>query len=109
MKILRRTAAAVATGGLLALCAAASAQSGSQDSVTHFTRADGTPVTLISGQPKPVSYGPKPAFEQLDSNHDGSISRAEAEAFVPLSNDFDFLAHKSERISKRAYEHWDYR
>lgn len=109
MKTLRRIAATVATGGLLALGTAASAQSRPEDHVSHFTAADGTQVTLISGQPWPVAYGPKPAFEKLDTNHDGSISRAEAEAFVPLSNDFDFLAHKSERISKRAYENWDYR
>jgi len=94
---------------LLMLCAAASAQTGSQDQVTHYTQRDGTQVTLVSGQPHDPSYGPKPAFAQLDRNHDGFIDRSEAEAWIPLINDFDHLAFHTTRISQQSYAHWDYR
>jgi len=95
--------------GLLMLCAAASAQTGSQDQVTRYTQRDGTQVTLVSGQPHDPSYGPKPAFAQLDRNHDGFIDRSEAEAYIPLINDFDHLAFHTTRISQQSYAHWDYR
>ncbi|HZP65044.1 MAG TPA: EF-hand domain-containing protein [Rudaea sp.] len=77
-----------------------------QDQVTRFTARDGTQVTLHSGQPSSRNYGPAPAFDQLDTNHDGSISRDEAAAFVPLLNDFDFMAHHRDRISKGQYLNW---
>jgi len=77
-----------------------------QDNVTHFTASDGTKVTLISGQPAPDHYGPAPNFGQLDTNHDGYISRDEAEAYLPLFNDFDFPAQHANRISKQQYEFW---
>jgi len=77
-----------------------------QDSVTHYTASDGTTVTLTSGQPAPDHYGPAPKFGQLDANHDGFISRVEAEAYLPLFNDFDYLAHHANRISKQQYEAW---
>ena len=75
----------------------------------HFTDATGREVTLHYGQPAPESYGPKPSFAQLDTDHDGTISRAEAEAYVPLANDFDYLAQGKERITPREYAHWDQR
>lgn len=93
------------------LVAAASASAwaiGDEDQVKHYTANDGTQVTVVSGQPEPRSYGPKPSFEQLDANHDGGISRAEAAAFIPLLNDFDNLAHHVEKISANAYARWDY-
>jgi hypothetical protein len=77
-----------------------------QDHVDHYTSADGRQVTLTSGQPAPTRYGPAPDFGQLDANRDGSISREEAEAFTPLFNDFDHLAHHAERISQRQYTNW---
>jgi hypothetical protein len=96
--------------GVAAFCAACATAMAEpdQDKVTHFTTDNGTQVTVVSGQPPHRSYGPKPAFDQLDTNHDGGISRDEAAAFIPLLNDFDNLAHHVERISKRTYDRWDY-
>ena len=102
-----RLSAIVLAGGLLALSAAAMAQQDNTEHTAHLTAADGTQVVLTSGQPAAKSYGPAPAFDQLDANHDGSISRQEAEAYVPLFNDFDHLAHHSERISKAQFERWN--
>jgi hypothetical protein len=95
-------------GAALAAASAASAQSGN-DQVTRFTAADGTQVTVTSGQPPAKSYGPRPSFEQLDTNRDGTITRDEAEAYIPLLNDFDNLAHHVPGISRRAYARWDQR
>jgi hypothetical protein len=91
------------SAGLLAFATGSQAQ----DSTTHFIAADGTRVTLNSGQPAPDHYGPAPAFEQLDANHDGFVSRDEANAYIPLLNDFDFIAHHANRISKRQFENWN--
>ena len=90
----------ISTGVLFAAAAQA------QDQTTNFTTGDGTRVTLTSGQPAPDRSGPPPAFAQLDANRDGSISRDEAEAYTPLANDFDYLAHHADRISRAKYEHW---
>jgi len=101
MKI-RNPFALLVAAGLLAAAASAPAQ----DQSTTFTDRDGKQVTLHSGQPAPNRYGPAPSFAQLDANHDGGITREEAEAFTPLFNDFDHLAHHVTRITQRQYESW---
>lgn len=78
-----------------------------QDSVTHFVAPDGTRVTLRTSQPPPDHYGPAPDFARLDVDHDGFISRTEAEAYPPLANDFDYIAHHAQRITKAQYERWN--
>lgn len=98
-----RLLALIVSGALLSVASGSQAQ----DQATHFTAADGTQVTLHSGQPAPEHYGPAPAFAQLDVNHDGYISREEAEAYPPLLNDFDNVVHHAERISQRQFEHWN--
>jgi hypothetical protein len=93
---------------LLAACAGliSTVAARAQDQVTHFTAADGTRVTLTSGQPPAQQSGPAPAFASLDANHDGAISREEANAYPPLLNDFDYLAHHADRISLAQYTRW---
>lgn len=92
----------------LAFAAAAFVSAGvqAQDSSTQFTAQDGTIVTVHSGQPAPASYGAPPSFAQLDTNHDGSISRQEAEGYIPLLNDYDYLSPHSDKISRKQYETW---
>ncbi|MGH8040563.1 MAG: hypothetical protein ACREPN_00785 [Rudaea sp.] len=90
----------IAAAGLFAAGAQA------QDQVTHFTAADGTHVTLTSGQPPQSHYGPPPAFATLDVDHNGAISREEAQAYPPLLNDFDYLAHHANHIAKSQYQRW---
>jgi len=109
MKTLHRIGIASIATRMLYLGAGAWAQSDPSEHASTHTASDGTQVTVVSGQPQPRSYGPKPAFEQLDTNRDGFIDRGEAEAFVPASNDFDHLAFHTTRISRRAYDRWDYR
>ena len=84
---------------------------GAQAQVTTVQRTEdsqGNQVVVRSGQPAPHHYGARPSFAQLDRNHDGFITRDEAEAFTPLLNDFDNVTH-GDRISPRQYAGWDYR
>ncbi|MFT3791758.1 MAG: hypothetical protein QM741_11950 [Rudaea sp.] len=80
-----------------------------QDSSRTYTNAQDREVIVRTGMPAADHYGPKPSFAQLDHDHDGTISREEADAFPPLANDFDFVAQNGNRISARQYAQWDHR
>lgn len=90
---------------IIALFAAASASA--QNSGTSMTDRNGNTLIVRSSQPAPVNYGPAPPFAQLDANHDGRISRDEAGAYIPLLNDFDYLAHGANSISRKQFENWN--
>ena len=75
-----------------------------QDHATRHGAGDGTQVTVTSRQPAPNHYVLQPAFEQLDAYRAGYNSRAEA--YAPLFNDFDLLAHHAERVSARQLKNW---
>ena len=104
-----RILAAAAATGMMAICCATAPAQNRDDRVSSFTRADGTQVTVVSGQPSDRSYGPKPSFEQLDADHDGIITREEAQAYLPLLNDYDNLVHHVRGITPRMYARWDQR
>jgi hypothetical protein len=105
MKLDKRTngLAAALCFGLLSLATTALAQ----NSGMQTTDRNGNSLTVRSSQPAPVNYGPAPPFEQLDANHDGRISRDEANAYIPLFNDFDYLAHGAGSISRRQFDKWN--
>jgi len=91
---------------VLIAASALSAAAQAQDRATNFTASDGTRVTLTSGQPAPDRYGPPPAFEQLDRNRDGMVSRDEAEGYVPLLNDYDYISFHGKRVTRAVYDQW---
>ena len=66
----------------------------------------GPSITVNSGMPPAEDYGPKPPFEQLDSNHDGRISQDESKGYLPLLNDWIHVAGHGSSISKSQYARW---
>ncbi|GAA0704131.1 hypothetical protein GCM10009105_00750 [Dokdonella soli] len=75
----------------------------------HTTTYDTRQGELIVhwGQPAPRSYGPPPAFAQLDRHGVGYITSDEADAYPPLANDFIYAdTNRDGRISRAEYEHW---
>jgi hypothetical protein len=91
---------------IFAAAAAFSTMGVQADESTHFTASDGTRVTVTSGQPAPDRPAPPPAFEQLDANRDGIISRGEAESYIPLLNDYDYISFHGKRVSRAVYDQW---
>lgn len=102
---MHRTALAPATALVFAICASAQAQVTSEQ---RSVDQNGDQTVVRTSQPPATNYGPRPSFEQLDRNHDGFVTRDEAEAFTPLLNDFDNVTH-GDRISRGQYARWDYR
>lgn len=78
---------------------------GTQSSATYPIQ-NGT-LTVNAGMPDQVKgYGPPPAFKSLDTNHDGHISAAEAQAYPPLDSDFLYASAQGKSISRAQYERW---
>ena len=78
----------------------------SEERSVQFQNQQGATVTVNYGMPAPTDYGPKPAFSQLDTNHDGHISKSEAQAYPLLANDWLHVAHHADSISKAQYQAW---
>ena len=67
----------------------------------------GTPVTVTSEEPDSVRGDYHIDFATLDRNHDGFISRQEAQANPTLAREFDALdTHRSDRLDKAQLEGW---
>lgn len=76
------------------------------ESTATYRLENGT-LTVHAGMPVEVEdHGPAPAFEALDSNHDGSISEAEAQAYAPLDSDFLYASGGAKTISPAQYQKW---
>lgn len=69
-----------------------------------FNTAKGQ-VTINSTMGSPPSTSSPPSFEQL-ANGKKYISKADAHAYPPLANDFEYAAHYGNHISKAQYERW---
>lgn len=69
--------------------------------------SNGGTLTVHSGMPADVkNYGPPPPFQTLDTNHDGRITEAEAQAYPPLDSDFLLVSNQGKTISRAQYEQW---
>ena len=78
---------------------------GTKSSATYPIQ-NGT-LTVNAGMPDRVqNFGPPPAFESLDSNHDGRISESEAQAYPPLDSDFLYASGGGQSISRAQYGKW---
>ncbi|MCA7023216.1 MULTISPECIES: hypothetical protein [Stenotrophomonas] len=90
----------------LPLCAAsAPAQAGETGSTTRIDK--GTPATVTPEEPDPVRGDYHIDFATLDRDHDGFISRREAQANPTLAREFDALdTHRSGRPDKAQLEGW---
>lgn len=76
------------------------------ESTATYRLEHGT-LTVRAGMPaRNPDYGSPPAFEILDSNHDGRISDTEAQAYPPLDSDFLYVSGGAKTISPPQYERW---
>ncbi|MEO8669697.1 MAG: hypothetical protein ABI411_00205 [Tahibacter sp.] len=86
---------------------AVTVQAQAQDQAQHRSELqtqDGT-VEVHWGQPTVAEPGPKPAFAELDRDHNGSIDENEALAYPPLANDFILTDRdRNGSISAREYQ-----
>lgn len=62
-------------------------------------------VTINSTTPTAPSTASPPSFEQL-AGKKKYISKDDANAYPPLANDFLYVSHNGNRISKAQYERW---
>lgn len=79
-----------------------------QEGEGQMSDDDGT-LSITSGMPDPVTYGPKPPFRSLDTNGDGVISEDEASAYPLLANDFLYASKGGRTVSAAQYARWDNR
>ena len=78
---------------------------GTESAATY--RLDNGALTVRAGMPaEDEDHGPPPAFKALDSNHDGRISEAEAQAYPPLDSDFLYASGGARTISPAQYQQW---
>ena len=88
------------------LCAASAPALAQETGRTTFTDK-GTPVTVTSEEPDSVRGDYHIDFATLDRDHDGYISRQEAQANPTLAREFDALdSHRSGRLSRAQLEGW---
>ncbi len=99
------------THGILAAalalaCTATYAQS-SPPREARYPQQNGADLIVRYGDTGYKPSGPAPAFEQLDTDGNGSISESEAAGYALLANDFIKAdANRDGRVSKREYERW---
>ena len=64
-------------------------------------------IVRSSGETGYKPSGPAPAFDQLDTDRNGTINADEAIGYALLANDFIKAdANRDGRVSKREYERW---
>ena len=74
---------------------------------TRVPGASGNVIVRSSGETGYRPSGPAPAFTQLDSDGNRSISPDEANGYALLANDFIKAdANRDGRVSQREYERW---
>ncbi|WP_440223109.1 hypothetical protein ACQQ2N_18840 [Dokdonella sp. MW10] len=87
-------------------CTMAHAQTGAPPREARFQQQNGDLIVRY-GETGYKPSGPAPAFEQLDTDGNGSISESEAAGYALLANDFIKAdANRDGRVSKREYERW---
>lgn len=87
------------------------AQPLSSGEVTHQVQLEvpqgAAPVTVRTIQPDRVAGNYRIDFDALDSDHDGYISRSEAQANPSLADEFDALdSNRSGRLSRAQLAGW---
>ncbi|GGA45556.1 hypothetical protein [Dyella nitratireducens] len=83
--------------------AGTNAGSSGANSATYNTAKGQVTVNSTMGS-TPSTTSP-PSFEQL-ANGKKYISKADANAYPPLANDFEYAAHNGNQVSKAQYERW---
>jgi hypothetical protein len=95
------------TAGYIALVCAAGvvgAQSNIQSTEMRDARGE---VTVRWGQNDRAPDGPKPAFEQLDTDGNGSIDESEATGYRLLADDYIHAdGNRDGRVSRREFDRW---
>lgn len=81
----------------------ASSGANSANSATYNTSQG--QVTINSTTPTAPSTASPPSFEQL-AGKKKYISKDDANAYPPLANDFLYVSHNGNRITKAQYERW---